>query len=504
MKKRKIYLLALFALFPLVTFAQYSFIRHKWQHNGPLMSGLIRQADRIAYDRACNDSIYSRDVLQSYLDYKKISADEVTEKSQLREIFKRVITKGKKFKEEDRNTWKQEFYYFEYDKIIAQLKEKATMEDSLQRHDWSGSDLYLGLKIYCLHGIPETTNSNLKLLEKYNVDIEDVYNHYYRYYPSEKPTSLLEKLPAIRVRNREDIEKIDFQPLHNYLRNNVKDSIIKNLYGQVLKEIGYLKKRDIPGIEPGWNDSKKINVLFEKDKNNDNVKELETLYRQWKNMTSNHLWEKYVLSHDREFDAACTALNNALEYRKSNPLEGGVIREKVNLSETKHVSKEIPYKVVGDELVVDGTCILNFIEDQYKNANGDWYKKYTMNIVVKIIVENGVAISKTFSGIHKVWSPDKRVWDRTKGGFLEKTANTLDAKPVVVKTNDMSKTDNPDIILSQDYINEFLRFSYERDVSIPQLCKEYFKNPSKSKYYLDILKMPLRPIDTSKIKLVVK
>jgi hypothetical protein len=74
----------------------------------------------------------------------------------------------------------------------------------------------------------------------------------------------------------------------------------------------------------------------------------------------------------------------------------------------------------------------------------------------------------------------------------------------VVKTNDMSKIENPSIVISQDYINEYLRFSYERDVSIPHLCKEYLKNPTKSQYYLNVLKMPLRPIDTSKIKLVVK
>lgn len=290
--------------------------------------------------------------------------------------------------------------------------------------------------------------------------------------------------------------------LHNYLKNNLKDSVIKNLYGQVLKETGYLKKRDIPGIEPSWSDLKKINALYEKDKNSDNVKELVALYTQWDKMTSDYLWEKYALSENKEFNEACSALNNALEYRRTHPLENGVIRGTVTISETNHVTKEIPYKVVGDELVVDGTCILNFVDDQYKNANGDWYKKYTMNVKVIIKVEDGIAISKSISGIHKVWSPDKKVWDRTQGGFLEKTANTLDAKPVVVKTNDLSKMENPNIIISQDYIDEYLRFSYEHDVSIYNLCREYLNNPTKSQYFLDVLKMPLRPIDTSKIKLI--
>ena len=247
-----------------------------------------------------------------------------------------------------------------------------------------------------------------------------------------------------------------------------------------------------------------VKLSYEKDKNSANVIELEALYTKWNRMVSDYMWEKYALANNKEFNAACVDLNNALEYRKTHPLEGGVIRETIKISDTNHVIKEIPYKVLGDELVADGTCILNFVDEQYKNANGDWYKKYTMNVKVIIKVENGIAISKSFSGIHKVWSPDKKVWDRTKGGFLEKTANTLDAKPVVVKTNDMSKIENPSIIISQDYINEYLRFSYERDVSISHLCKEYLKNPTKSQYYLNVLKMPLRPIDTSKIKLVVK
>lgn len=504
MKMKQFYLMIFIVLFPLVTNAQYGFNRHKWQRQGPLMSGLIRQADRLAYERACNDSIYTREVMLSYLDYKKISIDEVSEKSQLKDIFKRVVTKRKKFKDEDRNTWKQEFYYYEFDKIMDLLKKKVATEDSLQRYDWSGSDLYLGLKMYCLHGIPEITNNNYKLLEKYNVDIDDIYRHYIGYYPFEKPTSILQKLHITEIRDKSDIDKIDFQLLHNYMKNNLKDSIIKNIYGQVLKETGYLKKRDIPGIEPSWSDTKKINALYEKDKNSANVIELEALYTKWNRMVSDYMWEKYALANNKEFNAACVDLNNALEYRKTHPLEGGVITETIKISDTNHVIKEIPYKVLGDELVADGTCILNFVDEQYKNANGDWYKKYTMNVKVIIKVENGIAISKSFSGIHKVWSPDKKVWDRTKGGFLEKTANTLDAKPVVVKTNDMSKIENPSIIISQDYINEYLRFSYERDVSISHLCKEYLKNPTKSQYYLNVLKMPLRPIDTSKIKLVVK
>lgn len=504
MKMKKFYLMFFIVLFPLVTNAQYGFNRHKWQRQGPLMSGLIRKADRLAYERACNDSIYTREVMLSYLDYKRINIDEVSEKSQLKDIFKRVVTKGKKFKDEDRNTWKQEFYYYEFDKIMDLLKKKVATEDSLQRYDWSGSDLYLGLKMYCLHGIPEITNNNYKLLEKYNVDIDDIYRHYIGYYPFEKPTSILQKLHITEIRDKSDIDKIDFQLLHNYMKNNLKDSIIKNIYGQVLKETGYLKKRDIPGIEPSWSDTKKINALYEKDKNSANVIELEALYTKWNRMVSDYMWEKYALANNKEFNAACVDLNNALEYRKTHPLEGGVIRETIKISDTNHVIKEIPYKVLGDELVADGTCILNFVDEQYKNANGDWYKKYTMNVKVIIKVENGIAISKSFSGIHKVWSPDKKVWDRTKGGFLEKTANTLDAKPVVVKTNDMSKIENPSIIISQDYINEYLRFSYERDVSISHLCKEYLKNPTKSQYYLNVLKMPLRPIDTSKIKLVVK
>ena len=140
---KKIYLMLFVVLFPLVTNAQYDFVRHKWQLQGPLMSVLIQQADRIAYKRACNDSIYTREVMLSYLDYKKIKIDEVTEKYNLKDIFIRVVTKGKKFKDEDRPKWKQEFYFYEFDKIMDYLKEKVAKEDSVLRSDWSKSDLFL-------------------------------------------------------------------------------------------------------------------------------------------------------------------------------------------------------------------------------------------------------------------------------------------------------------------------------------------------------------------------
>ena len=40
---------------------------------------------------------------------------------------------------------------------------------------------------------PEIKNNNYKLLEKYNVDIDDLYRHYIGYHPYEKPTSILKK-----------------------------------------------------------------------------------------------------------------------------------------------------------------------------------------------------------------------------------------------------------------------------------------------------------------------
>ena len=91
------------------------------------------------------------------------------------------------------------------------------------------------------------------------------------------------------------------------------------------------------------------------------------------------------MANNKEFNAACVDLNNALEYRKTHPLEGGVIRETIKISDTNHVIKEIPYKVLGDELVADGTCILNFVDEQYKNANGDWYKMNCISFIFSFI-----------------------------------------------------------------------------------------------------------------------
>ena len=94
---KKYLLFILVATMPYSSYAQYEMKRFKGTGNRNNMH-LVNKADALAYKRACNDSIYTYDVLLSYLQSKNISVDEVTEDHNLREIFKRVVSKRKKFK----------------------------------------------------------------------------------------------------------------------------------------------------------------------------------------------------------------------------------------------------------------------------------------------------------------------------------------------------------------------------------------------------------------------
>lgn len=468
---------------------------------------IIKKADALAYKKACKDSIYSYDVFVSYLKDKNLEVDEVTEDFNLKDIFKRVVIKHKKIKDEDKAAWKQEFYNYEFEKNLLLLKQNRIKEDSLRRNDWSESDTYIALKLFSTYQIPQQSDNILSILDNYEISVDDIFSTYNYFRQYDKPRKIAERYaPSLLFANPQEIKikDADFDCIQKFLKRHLKDLSTAAVYKQILSETNYINGRNYSGIDPNLVGSKKIMALFELDKNNNQIQELENLIKYWNDVSKNRTWEKYVLSSSMKFEKTCSNLNDALFYRKNHPLTDGVLRfsnydEKNKKENTRFVVKEIPYKVIGDSLIVDGTCMLNVIEEQYPHADGDWYKKYTMNVKVYIVVKNGVAISRKFTGTHKVWGPDKRVFDKTKGGLIQKTASTLAAKPAVVKTNDMSKVDNTEIILSSNRIEELLRLSNIDNVSLDYLCKQYIKYPNESKY-LEGIKMPIKNIDFSKLK----
>lgn len=494
---KKVFIVSIALLCPLFSFAQWGVNRHHASGNSN-EAQMINYADELAYKRACNDSIYTKEVLQSYLDYKRIRVENIGLEFLTRPIFERVVVKGKKFKEEDKLIWKREFYQFEYEKILktlrAQAKVASEIQDSIKRHDWSKSHTYVSLKEYCKHDFEIKDTALLHFLDECGVDFKDIYKSYYN--KNILPFEYYFIEPG-EEESRYSVE--DFDRLHKTLLRN-KNRSIEEIYGYILRETEYI-------ITNGNIEMPRISRLYQKDKNDENVKELQLLYQQWQNLISDCRWEKYMLSQNEKFKEACSSLRDALDYRNNHPLSNGVyiqdtidLGSPIPLSFTRHYgSRQIPYKVVGDALIVDGTCILTYVDDQYPTATGDSYKKYTVNLKMLVKVENGVAVSKTISGVQKWWNKDKKVWNRTKGGILDKTEKTLKAKPVVIKTKNVTKAEDLGSGAEITEILSFLRTSYDDDLSIQKLCKEYLKNPH-NKHCLSLIKMPIKPVDMSRIR----
>lgn len=481
-------------------------------------SKAIRDAEEKAFKLASSNNIYSYDALMDYITTKNISVDEVSEINGLKKIFQRVVGKKKKFRESDKPVWKQEYYNFEYDFILSSIKEESEeifYKDSIQRNNWTESETYLALKLYKQYKIPQVNDSILLLLEKYNVDIDnytyhDWGNHYY------KPKEIIGKYQKNVV---EDItpSDTDYYFVKEYLESNKyfwDTSIVKlyELYEKILQETGYHPLSFVSARDPlrKYINIKSRKELFEQDKNNDNVLQLKMLINYYKDENNKQLWKRYCASKSEKLKDACFNLNEALEYRKNHPLVDGIYRynskddEKNRNDINKYHYVEIPYKVQGDSLIPHGTCVLHVFTGQYPNADGDWYRQYTLDAKVYINVENGVAISKKVTGFHKVWGPDKRVWDRTKGNFLQKTSAVIHAKPAVERVNDLSKLDNYqiEVMLSSNHIEELMRttpYTYD-DVSIENLCSRYLIDPTYRTACLELIKFPIKNIDMSKLK----
>lgn len=469
---------------------------------------MINYADELAWQRMRNDSIYTKDVLQSYLDYKGINVDDMAKTNILRPVFERVVTKGKQFKEEDKSVWKREFYEFEYNKILKVLKakssKKAADEDYNQRNDWSKSSLFTSLKEYCRHNFEDNDSVILNFLKDHDIAFEDIYMYYlaedYGYYRNSGVKGLIS---PNEIQKEYSLERFD--ELHRALLYN-KDKTIEDFYGLILKEIDYPLSSsfyDNPNVNKA-----KIHSLFEKDKDSDNVKKLKQLYQQWQSIISDYRWEKYLLSHSKHFKEACSLLSEALDYRKTHALTSGVLKEdNINMGGVVPIdisrlygSRSIPYKVDGNNLVVDGICTLNYVDEQYDKATGNSFKKYTVNLQMLVKVENGVAVSKTISGEQKWWQEDKRVWDKTKGGLIQKGAKTLEAKPVITKTKKVTKVEDLGFGSEMNEMLKLLHFSGEKDLSVSCLVKKYIQDPKENKIFLFLIKKPLKSVDISKIR----
>jgi len=513
----KIIVLIIFIIFPSSFLYSQDIVRNRYVEMPDIDAKNFYIIENDAFKKACREHIiYSYDFLMDYLTYKNIRVDEVPEKEGLREIFERVVIKKKKFRKKDKPIWKQEYYNYEYSKNLSRLRIKLNEErkiDSIKRNNWDESNLYLALKMYKSYH-PHMEDKSFVNLDKYSVNIEEVYDQYCKeVWPNShfSPKALRQKY---KVNDIEDINlpDSDFLFLEKYIDryiNNIRGILdTKNMYKNILEETGYYRFYFSRPSTIKKTAKNPIDALFEIDKNNDKVKELEMLINYYMDESNKKQLKKYFLSKNDKFKEICVKLDEALEYRKNHPLTDGIykynskddVRNKNAVNEYHYV--EIPYKVQGDSLVPHGTCILHIFEGQYPNADGDWYRQYTLDAKVYIQVENGVAKSKKITGFHKVWSPDKRVWDRTKGSFLQKASATLHAKPAVVRVNNLSKLENYqiEIMLSSSSIERYMDIPFSsNNVNLDDLCRRYIMDPEYKTFCLELIKKPLKKIDMSKL-----
>lgn len=78
----------------------------------------------------------------------------------------------------------------------------------------------------------------------------------------------------------------------------------------------------------------------------------------------------------------------------------------------------------------------------------------------------------------------------------------LEAKPVLVKTMNIEQVDDPDLIISREYLERILKFNYISDETLSDFCKQFLRNPYPYKIKEDlekILELPVKKIDLSKL-----
>jgi len=365
-------------------------------------------------------------------------------------------------------------------------------QNGKERLDWSESPLYLSLKEYCKRDIVIKDSSIFLLLDKHNVSLEEIYPAYFslaglaeRPFPYVMATNNL--LSPNEVNQEYSLHR--FNQIHMSLKTLLKNKSIEDVYGDIILNNGLMC-------------SKKERLdYYNQDVNEDIVKELQSLYSKWKEITTNYLWEKYVLSQSEKFVEVSNKLDSVLNIRNNRIYKNGVLKKTYGSGHDVE-TMEIPYIVDGNELVADGLCTIHIDNKQYPNATGEKFKSHTHDIKISLNFKKGVAVSKSFSGVVKNWKEDQKVFDRASGSYFQRKAKMLKAKPVLVKTTKIEQFSDPDMIIPRVYIERLLKFDYIDDSSLADYCKQCLKNPYPYKIKEDlekIIELPLKKVDLSKI-----
>lgn len=359
-------------------------------------------------------------------------------------------------------------------------------QEEKNRLDWSNSPLYISLKEYCKKDYKVNDSTIFRVFDKYHLNIQDIYSSYYEARPMARIIAENKLIHPGEEKPEYPIDELN--GLYFALKSLLKNKSIVDIYWDILLNNGFIySKKEIPNI-------------YHQDENEEIVKELQSLHAKWKDMTTNNVWEKYALSKSGKFMEVASMLDSVLEIRNNRQFKEGVIKRTYGANDDIKTI-EIPYKVVGNELVADGICILTSLNKQYANATGEKYKSHTHNVRIVLKVENGVAVSKSFSGDIKTWNEDNKVYERSKGSHLQKIDKMLKAKPALVKTEDISKLD-ADLIYPREFIERFLKIDYIKDENLFEYCKQCLQHPYQYRIKEDLeslTELPLKKIDLSNL-----
>lgn len=390
-------------------------------------------------------------------------------------------------------------------------------ERNENRFDWSKSKVFFYLKEYCTHDFSVSHPDVVEFINTCGLEagqvagrgMDGIYlNDRFQKIP-DLPNN--EPNPSNEIEGPEKYQVLKkFNIIHLGLKNILQKEVqldedteetafetisIKDLYKIILEEINYwpdmsdVSKNDIM-TRHRWILNDKRLEQYEKDKEEAQVKELENLFSKWQEITSTQLWEKQLLCENNEVLQSVEELKEALRQMEKKPLSSGVLEKNGN---------RIPYKVIDNKMVVDGICTLVYKDEQATNATGEWFKKYTTNLKLIVKVENGRAISQTISGTQKWWDENKTVFKNTKGSPLTKAAAMAKAKPVVIRSHNVTKIEDlgfgAELGILHRQLSTVLGHASEEANSLTDLYKEYLLNPSIES--LNRIKKPFMPVDIS-------
>ena len=390
-------------------------------------------------------------------------------------------------------------------------------ERNENRFDWSKSKVFFYLKEYCTHDFSVSHPDVVEFINTCGLEagqvagrgMDGIYlNDRFQKIP-DLPNN--EPNPSNEIEGPEKYQVLKkFNIIHLGLKNILQKEVqldedteetafetisIKDLYKIILEEINYwpdmsdVSKNDIM-TRHRWILNDKRLEQYEKDKEEAQVKELENLFSKWQEITSTQLWEKQLLCENNEVLQSVEELKEALRQMEKKTLSSGVLEKNGN---------RIPYKVIDNKMVVDGICTLVYKDEQATNATGEWFKKYTTNLKLIVKVENGRAISQTISGTQKWWDENKTVFKNTKGSPLTKAAAMAKAKPVVIRSHNVTKIEDlgfgAELGILHRQLSTVLGHASEEANSLTDLYKEYLLNPSIES--LNRIKKPFMPVDIS-------